>query len=552
MNSLVDGQWRILERVAQGAPQSESLEAIVRLIEAQSDGMLCSILLFDPRKQTLHHGAAPSLPAEYVRAIDGSKIGPTEGSCGAAAFRQAPVIAEDTSTHPNWAPWRALAKRHRLRACWSTPILSPDRALLGTFAMYYDAPREPTEVELFWISTATHLACVAITLARQAELEEQLRRAQRMEAVGKLAGGIAHDFNNLLSVIIGYSTMVADSLSETDPVLSDVEEVRRAAGRASELTRQLLAFARRQVMEPHLIDLNEVLRGLHSMLQRVLGEHIVLTLETNAEPASVRVDPGQLEQVVMNLVVNARDAMPRGGELSLRTDSTWVAESSAAHHPGTAPGRYVSISVSDTGEGMDAATMGCIFDPFFTTKEHGKGTGLGLSTVWGIVTQSGGSISVQSSPGAGARFEVLFPAAEGATAPAVMSTKVTSPAEGSETILVVEDEEQVRNLIGSLLRRAGYHVLEAEDGRDGLAQSDQHPGCIHLLLTDVIMPRMNGPELVRALVKARPQTKVVYLTGYTENAMVGHGVLDDSITVLAKPIAPQELLREVRSVLDRG
>ncbi|RYZ07510.1 MAG: hybrid sensor histidine kinase/response regulator [Myxococcales bacterium] len=552
MASLFDGQWRILERVAQGAPLSELLNGIVRLIEAQADGMLCSILLFDARKQTLHHGAAPSLPLEYVQAIDGAAIGPNAGSCGAAAFTQLPVVAEDTESHPNWLPWRELARKHRLRACWSTPILSPDGALLGTFAMYYEAPRTPTEVEQHWISTATHLAGISITLARQAELEEQLRRSQRMEAVGKLAGGIAHDFNNLLSVIIGYATMAAEALPESDPVRSDVEEVQRAAGRASELTRQLLAFGRRQVMAPRLLDLNEALRDLYQMLLRVLGEDVVLTLEATSALASIRIDPGQLEQVVMNLVVNARDAMPRGGALVLRTEDAWLDQSYTALHPGTTPGRYVCFSVTDTGEGMEDSTIDRIFDPFFTTKEPGKGTGLGLSTVWGIVTQNGGTVSVSSARGKGTRFDLHFPTVEQAPQARATSTKSLPPSAGTETVLVVEDEHQVRNLIASVLRRAGYQVVEAEDGRAALAASEAHEGCIHLLLTDVIMPHMDGVELSRALIRQRPETKALFLSGYTENAMSRHGALDETLTLLAKPISPQDLLREVRARLDRG
>lgn len=552
MDSLVDGQWQILERVAQGAPQSELLEAIVRLIEGQAEGMLCSILLFDARRRTLHHGAAPSLPIEYVRAIDGSAIGPTAGSCGAAAFTQQRVVVEDTSSHPNWEPWRELAERYRLRACWSIPILSPDRALLGTVAMYYESPRRPTEVEERWISTATHLASITITLARQAELQEQLRRAQRMEAVGKVAGGVAHDFNNLLSVIIGYSTMIAEGLPESDPLLGDVEEVRRAAGRASELTRQLLAFGRRQVLAPRVLDLNDALRALERMLRRVLGEDIVLAVETNALAATILVDPGQLEQVVMNLVVNARDAMPRGGSLLLRTEDAERDDVHAAPSSGTVPGRYVALSVTDTGEGMDAVTLTRIFDPFFTTKDQGKGTGLGLSTVWGIVTQSGGTISVSSSPGHGARFDLQFPVVDRASEPRAPSVPAPKLEGGSETILVVEDEEQVRGLICSVLRRSGYHVLEAKDGRDGLAVTRSYQGHIHLLLTDVTMPHLSGTELAQQLAVSRPDTKVLFVSGYTEDAMIHRGVLLEGATFLAKPVAPRELLREVRAVLDRG
>ncbi|HXK19022.1 MAG TPA: GAF domain-containing protein, partial [Polyangiaceae bacterium] len=292
MDSLFEGQWQILERLAQGASQPEVLDAIVRLIESQSPGMLCSILLFDASRQTLHHGAAPSLPLEYVREIDGSAIGAEAGSCGAAAFTQRPVIIEDTSVHPNWAPWRELARRFNLRASWSTPIFSPEHVLLGTFAMYYQEARRPTELEQRWIATATSLTSVAITIAKQAQLQEQLRQTQRMEAVGRLAGGVAHDFNNLLSVILSYASMIGDNLTPADPLRADIEEIRRAAGRASELTRQLLAFGRQQVMQPRVLDLNRALPGLEKMLRLLVGEDVAFSLIPAPNLDSILVDPG--------------------------------------------------------------------------------------------------------------------------------------------------------------------------------------------------------------------------------------------------------------------
>jgi signal transduction histidine kinase len=407
MDSLFEGQWQILERVAQGAPQAEVLDSIVRLIESQAAGMLCSVLLFDARTQTLRHGAAPSLPAEYVRAIDGSIIGPSAGSCGAAAYLQQEVVIQDTSVHPNWAPWRDIALRHNLRASWSTPIFSPEHALLGTFAMYYGEPRAPSDQEERWIATATHLTSIAITLARQTQLQDQLREAQRLEAVGKLAGGVAHDFNNLLSVIISYSSTISASLALTDPLRADVDEISRAAGRASELTRQLLAFGRQQVLRPRVLDLNQALRNLEKMLRHVLGENITLSLVTEAN-GQIQVDPGQLEQVVMNLVFNARDAMPNGGSLTLRTTNVTLDETYAATHPGVHAGNYITFAVADTGQGIDDLTRTRIFEPFFTTKELGKGSGLGLPMVWGIVTQSGGHVAVQSTPGVGTTFTVHF------------------------------------------------------------------------------------------------------------------------------------------------
>jgi two-component system cell cycle sensor histidine kinase/response regulator CckA len=550
MDALFWGQWKILERVAQGAPLQEVLDSIVRLIEHEADGMLCSILLFDTGRQTLRHGAAPSLPTEYTDAVNGAAIGPEAGSCGAAAFTLQPVIVEDTSVHPNWAPWRDLAQRHRLRACWSTPIFSPEQALLGTFAMYYHEPRRPTPVEEKFIATATHLTGIAITLDRQSQLQEQLRQAQRLEAVGKLASGVAHDFNNLLSVIVGYAAMITESLSPSDGLRGDVEEISRAASRAGELTRQLLAFGRQQVLLPRVVDLNRTLPTLEKMLRRVAGDTVVFELALGKTLGRVQVDPGQLEQVVLNLVVNARDAMPRGGRLTLATADATLGEAYAVAHPGVPVGKFVRLSVSDTGDGMEPATRARVFEPFFTTKEQGKGTGLGLSTVWGIVTQSGGHVDVESAPGQGSTFNVYLPAV-GADVD-VVAADLPAPlgVGGSETILVVEDEEQVRTLLCSVLRRAGYTVLEAQNGSEGLLVSQRHPHAVQLLLTDVIMPRINGRELARRLQPERPDMQVLYCSGYPENLMVDNGVLDPGVAFLAKPVSPQQLLHKVREVLD--
>ncbi len=380
--------------------------------------------------------------------------------------------------------------------------------------------------------------------------EEQLRQAQKMEAVGTLAGGIAHDFNNVLSVVLSFAVMILDRLKPSDPMRAEVEEIRKAGLRATQLTSQLLAFGRKQVLQPAVLDVNHVVTELERMLRRVLGEDVELAIVKSPDAGNVHVDPGQLEQVIMNLIVNARDAMPSGGSLTIETGSLEVKSADAAEHVGVVPGSYVMIAVSDTGVGMDAATQARVFEPFFTTKDKGKGTGLGLSTAYGIVQQSGGYIRVHSEPGRGSTFEIYLPRTDrvevsdpGARPAAVKLT-------GTETILIVEDEPQVRNIMRTILRRSGYQVLEAENGGEAFLLCEQEPDRIHLLITDVVMPRMNGRQVAERLSKLRPEMKVLYVSGYTENALGPQGVVDRSIAFLPKPIMPDALLRKVREVLD--
>jgi PAS domain S-box-containing protein len=387
---------------------------------------------------------------------------------------------------------------------------------------------------------------------RHEKLEDQLRQAQRMETVGLLAGGVAHDFNNLLSVVLSYSELLSEDLPEGDPMRADLEEIGGAGRRALDLTRQLLAFSRRQVLAPRLTDLGLVVNGMQGMLRRLIGEDVELSTSCAPELLPVLVDPGQVEQVIMNLAVNARDAMPRGGLLTIETAEVVLDAAYAAEHVGVTPGPHVMLAVSDNGSGMDKATQARMFEPFFTTKEQGKGTGLGLATVFGVVQQSGGSIWVYSEPGKGTTFKVYFPiAAQSATA----SLRVTTPVErgaprGVETILLVEDEEGVRVLARTILRRLGYTVLEAPNGVEALALAEAHPGTIDLLLTDVVMPRMSGRELVEQLLPMRPSLKVLFMSGYTDDAVVRHGILDASIAFLQKPITPEPLARKVREVLN--
>jgi signal transduction histidine kinase/CheY-like chemotaxis protein len=845
MSALGNGQWAVLEAIASGAPLPQVLSQLVRLVEDSMPGLLCSVLLFDPARSTLHSGASSSLPAAYIAAIEGAPIGPEAGSCGVAAFRRERVVVEDIQTHPLWAAHRSLVAPQGLRACWSTPIFSSTHELLGTFAVYHREPHVPTEQEHECVDTATHIAAIAIARERagrhmrlsegrlrllndldeatrkaidpeqilqtvlqllgkhlkvsravyanveadgdhcfvsedytdncdsssgnyrlsefapsiyaafkrgdravvvtdvdtdlegeddperfrglgvrafvccslvregalrammavhsntprrwtQAEvgivqdfvercwatiqqrgaetrlrdseallriagnvaklggfrievpglgltwsdevrrlhevapeyepnytdalrfyderyreqvhvsmteciergtafdlevplmsaqlrvawvriigyaerneqgtivrvhgafqsvedrrrLEEQLRQAQKMEAVGQLAGGIAHDFNNLLSVILSYATLAARQLAPAEPLRREMDQICKAAVRAGDLTRQLLAFSRQQVMQPLVVDLNQVLAGLNPILRRAVGEAIILTLLPSSAPCKALADPGQIDQMLLNLVVNSRDAMPQGGQLTIETSCTQLSAEYAASHHGVRPGPYVMLAVSDTGAGMDAATRSRIFEPFFTTKERGKGTGLGLAIVWGIVSQSGGHIWVYSEPGRGTTFKIYLPSVDRAVDPVVSRPASVPPPSGTETILVVEDEEQVRTLVKTVLCRNGYTVLEAQNGGEALLLSEQHDGKIHLLLTDVIMPRLSGRELAQRLTRSIPELKVLYVSGYTENSIVHHGVLDAGVSFLPKPITPDSLLNKVRELLD--
>ncbi len=388
---------------------------------------------------------------------------------------------------------------------------------------------------------------------KRENLEDQLRASQKMEAIGSLAGGVAHDFNNLLSVILSYTGFAMESVPGNDPILADLVEVKKAGERAAMLTRQLLAFSRKQVLQPSVLDVNGVAAGLENMLRRILGEDVELVQVLDPELGLVMADQGQIEQVLMNLVVNARDAMPMGGNLTIETANVELDEEWVSRHVDLKAGSYVQISVSDTGCGMDEPTMARIFDTFFTTKEKGKGTGLGLAMVYGIVRQSEGSILVNSEPGRGTTFRIYLPRCSSTVArPAGVSLAVARRATGTETVLVVEDEEALRRVILRALVSAGYTVIMANDGDEALQICGRHTEELHLVLTDVVMPRMSGRVLAGELAKIRPTVKVVYMSGYTEDAISHHGILDPGTHFLAKPFTVTGLLQKVREVLDIG
>ncbi len=394
------------------------------------------------------------------------------------------------------------------------------------------------------------LVAAARDITERVLLQQQLIQSQKMEAVGRLAGGVAHDFNNLLTVMLGYSNLLLDQLAENPLLHQEVDEIKRAATRAAGLTQQLLAFSRKQVLALRVVDLNRELDGMSGMLRQILGEDVSLEMRLKPDVGRVRVDPGQLEQVIMNLVINARDAMPEGGRLKLTTRDVALDERQARPR-GMTPGRYVQVEVSDNGSGMDEQTLARLFEPFFTTKEPGKGTGLGLSTAYGIVRQSGGSLYADSTMGEGSTFHILLPRVEEPlTAPEAPARG--GVARGSETVLLVEDEPLVRSLVHDILRKAGYQVLESGRGEEAVQIARRHEGTIHLLLTDVVMPGMGGLETARHVLRLRPDIRVLYLSGYTDELVMRHGALGPGQAFMPKPFTPDALLRKVRELIEPG
>jgi two-component system cell cycle sensor histidine kinase/response regulator CckA len=394
-----------------------------------------------------------------------------------------------------------------------------------------------------------HFIAVQRDLSEEKRLEAQFLQAQKMETVGRLAGGIAHDFNNLLTVINGTVDLLAMNMQVSDPLYADLQQIKVAGTRAASLTRQLLAFSRKQIMSLEALNLGTMVADWRGMLQRLIGEDIDLVVAPAAHTGIVRVHPSQIEQVLMNLAVNARDAMPDGGTLTIETRDVGIDRASASMYVDAPPGDYVMLSVADTGVGMDATTRAQIFEPFFTTKEPGKGTGLGLTTVFGIVKQSGGGISVDSEPGIGSTFRIYVPRVSESHRPDE-ARPATTLAPGHETVMVVEDEEPLRALATRILGTAGYQALSVANGREALAVLERHPHRVHLLFTDVVLPGIHGRELATRAAATRPEIVVLFTSGYTEDAILRHGVLDSVAHFIGKPYTASDLTRKVRSLLD--
>jgi PAS domain S-box-containing protein len=672
---------RILAMVMAQSPLRTTLDALCLNIEQHHPGTVCSILLLDADGVTLRSGAAPSLPEEYNRAIDGLKIGARVGSCGTAVYRKQPVIVSDIASDPLWTEYRVLALSVGLRACWSTPIIAQNGEVLGTFAIYYRETRVPDAEDLRLIAHASHLVALAIERDRdksqlkaaedryrtlverlpaityvaelgsagpwhyvspqiesilgfspeewladslnwlnqihpddqgiaiaaeerfqktrelfQAEyrmlsrdgrtlwfrdegvmlnaagndalvmqgvlyditehkrLEEQLRHSQKLEAVGQLAGGVAHDFNNLLMVIQAHNERLREQLSPEHPAQQDTLQIERSVSRASALTQQLLAFSRRQALQLKPIQLNAVITDVAKMLVRLIPASVQLQIEASAPSDFVKGDAGQIEQVIMNLAVNACDAMEGGGRFAIETRNIELREGLAAAHAHIPPGKYVILSVSDTGAGMTRDVQAHIFEPFFTTKQPGKGTGLGLSIVYGVVKQTGGWITVRSALERGTTFDIYFPLLPAKEAPMAPSSKAAVKSAptlgGNETILLVEDQDGIRDLVREYLEKNGYTVLHAANGSEALKIASAHEGAIQLLLSDVIMPNVGGVELAHRLSRPRPEMKVLFMSGYPDHATSNGEIFDESAEVLQKPFLLDTLARKLRILLD--
>jgi len=447
---------------------------------------------------------------------------------------------------------RRTAHKRQRNAYFDHPHTRPMGIGMDLAGRRKDGSEFPVEVSLSFVESPEGVFGIAFVtdISQRKTLEQQLIRAQKMEAVGRLAGGVAHDFNNMLTVISGYNRMILDDLPAGSELRGYLEETLKAADRAASITSQLLAFSRRQVMQPAVVDVNHIVSRAEKMLRRLIGEDVELELSLANALDPIRADPNYLEQAIVNLAVNARDAMPRGGRLRIHTTAITLDEDFTRIHPALRPGPFLRIDVSDTGHGMDAATMAHIFEPFFTTKEHGKGTGLGLATVYGMVRQTGGDVQVTSQPGHGSTFHLYFP-----TVVESLSAAPEQPSAGAgpgfETVLVVEDETAVREFTAKVLRQLGYQVLTASGGEEAIRVGDAHSAEIAALITDVIMPGMSGRQVADELKRRRTGIKVLFLSGYAEDVIAEHGVLEPGVDFLAKPFRQEDLARKLREVLDR-
>ncbi|MBI4589551.1 MAG: GAF domain-containing protein [Candidatus Rokubacteria bacterium] len=550
-----------LTRLITSAPDSRRVvSSVVNAATGLLGARMARAWVDDPVAHVLRSQESIGIDPKLEEALtDVSSIPHQQGVVGAVFESRTPEYIQDIQQDPRWINQR-LAKEAHLHAYAGLPMITGDR-VVGVLSILFSERRQFTTEEKELMNLLADQAAISIERSRLFEelkgsieelqrTQDQLAQAQKMEAVGRLAGGVAHDFNNLLTIIMGRTQLLSGRLPVEDPLRRDIELIDKAGKRAAALTQQLLAFSRKQVLQPKVLDLNAVVANMETMLRRLIGEDIELVTVRHSDLGCVKADPARLEQVILNLAVNARDAMPRGGKLTIETADVELDETYAFRHGAVHAGPYVMLAISDTGCGMDAKTQSHIFEPFFTTKEKGRGTGLGLSTVYGIVKQSGGYIWVYSEPGRGSTFKIYLPRIEQPAETVEPDPRPAGPFQGSETILLVEDESELRELACEILGGTGYTVLAATDGVEALRVSQAHPGPIHLLVTDVVMPKMSGRELADRLAPIRPAIKTLYMSGYTDDAIVHHGVLDPGVFLIEKPFTPDALLGRIREVLD--
>jgi len=545
----------ILEKIATNIKLEEQLECLVHFIEQECPGALCSVLLANESGTHLLHGVAPSLPDFYNQAINGLKIGQGMGSCGTAAFLHKRVVVEDIEGHPYWKGFKA-AQEAELRACWSEPILSPKGELLGTFATYHRTPCSPNREEIVIIESTAHLASIAIGRARDDEkrhnLEEQLRHMQKIDAIGQLTGGIAHDFNNMITPIFVYAEMIKRTLAEDDPNLKKLNCLISSAHKAKELTQKLLSFSRKQKLEKNVLDLNEVVASLQELLRRTIRDNIVIEARLTAETAHVFADRGQLEQVLVNLAVNAQDAIAVNGRISLQTGHVMLDDEYVKMHPGMKSGAHILLSFSDNGCGMSDEVLSHLFEPFYTTKTVGHGTGLGLATAYGIIKQHDGYLQVKSRVGEGTTFTIYLPEHRDDSKPLSAphtETPQISEKMNNKTILIVDDNTMLLEMAVELLESDGYNVLCADSPLKARTIAHSQGASLDLLVTDVVMPESSGPELYRQLAAKSPKLPVLYISGYTFDVKLQNDSQNGKVKFLPKPFTSQQFLNSVQQAL---
>jgi signal transduction histidine kinase/CheY-like chemotaxis protein len=550
----MEGERQVMSEIIEGVIETHNLDELLQLIHRSINKLLyaenCFVALYDSATDLLNFefwvdkfDPCPS-PRLLGKGFSSHVIKTGEPLLLTAKFKR------------EMYEQRFVERSGTTSASWlGVPLRTSSRCIGVLVVQHYEDEHAYNDRDLEFLGSVGSQIALAIERKR-AEInlrttENQLRQSQKMESIGTLAGGIAHDFNNLMTAVNGYSELVLRGLKADDPMRPKVEEIKKAGERAASLTGQLLAFSRKQILQPKVLDLNSVITGMGRMLPRLIGEDIDLRMELSSSLGKLKADPGQLEQVLMNLAVNARDAMPSGGCLTIKTENISFDEKLAQHHLVVQSGHYVMLSVSDNGSGMDAETKAHIFEPFFTTKEIGKGTGLGLSTVYGIVKQSGGSVWVYSEVGQGTSFKIYLPRVDEVIAPAESSDSLNVAPRGKETILLVEDEPVVLNLSREVLASYGYQVITAPNGKEGLQVCKEFEGPIDLVITDVVMPLMGGRELAEKVGALRPDTRVLYMSGFTDDAIVHHGVLDDNMCFIQKPFSPSALALKAREVLDQ-